>query len=274
KNDFVKADSIVFKDFWSLVRYGAPFVAGSALIMVSGNVDRFVLNLYVSAEELATYLVLAKVAGAMSFAMAPINLWWPVARNEHSLAPDGGKIFFENVYSLILFYYLTIAISIFVLADFIFPMLMKGLKFDSPMLFVILLYAWIAQAMCSVMNSGLLTPGKTYWVIAVSAVSAVGGIFFSYLFIPSQLVYGAAMSVMLAQSLALIVNVYVSQRIQFVSIQYLKMFAILLFASFIFYVLSKIELIYYRGVIILLFVGFAYPFFRSNLRYLKPQASK
>ncbi|WP_293935299.1 lipopolysaccharide biosynthesis protein [Iodobacter sp.] len=234
KNRFTLVESLLSpSDYWGLVKYGIPFVVSGALTMMAGNMDRYVLNHSLAAEELASYLILAKIAGAMNFAIAPVNLWWPVARHLHVSDPDAGSMFFKSAYSIILGFYLFSAVVLFISASYLLPWYAPGLLIKDESALAVLLLAWVAQAMGSVMNVGALSPGKTHLVLVSSVIAVLVGLCASLLLTAKWPFYGAAAAVLISQLIGLILNCRISQKIQYVEIPYIKMLLLVLSSSFV-----------------------------------------
>lgn len=211
-------------------RYGMPIVVAVGLGVIAANTDRYLVHMLMAPEELPGYLIMAKLAGAMSFAAAPINLWWPSARFRHSTDVDGGAAFFSSATSVLLLYYLTAAIAAWALAPRFVDLYAQGISGYDSATMATLLCAGVATAMTTPVNVGTLDEGKTHWIVGSVGVAAATGIFLALLLIPIFGYLGAALGSLGAQCAGLTTIYWVSQRIQPFSVEYRKLFV--LFAGF------------------------------------------
>lgn len=195
------------------VHYGLPIMLAAACAMLVANGDRYVVHALMPADQLPAYVVMAKLAGAMSFAMAPLNLWWPVLRHRHVQDSDGGARFFGNAMPLLLAYYIVAASALWIASALVLRWYAPSVQGYDPRAMLLLLAGGIALGMSVPVNIGMLAPGKTHWVLVSVAVSACVGLALAFLLIPRLGFVGAALATLLAQ-LASFGSVYtISQRL-------------------------------------------------------------
>jgi O-antigen/teichoic acid export membrane protein len=216
------------KSYTDAVRYGLPVMLAATLAMFVGSGDRYVLHLLMASEQLPAYLVMAKLAGAMSFAMAPINLWWPVARNQHIQDVDRGSQFFSNVMPVLLAYYFLAAVAIWMASSAMIVLYAPGVHGINSNVFFLLLLSGVASGMSTPANVGMLTPGKTHWMIVLVGLSALVGLGFSFILIPSLGFLGAALATLFGQVTNLVLIFAISQKILKIEFEYVQLVVVLL----------------------------------------------
>ena len=205
-------------DYMVAVRYGLPIMLAAGLAMLVNNGDRYIVHTLLAADKLPAYIVMAKLAGAMSFAMAPINLWWPVARHQHVQDHDGGARFFANALPLLLAYYILTAAVLWVAGGILVQWYAPNVHGFDETTFLLLLSGGVVIGMTTPVNIGTLSPGKTHWLIVSVGFSAMGGLAASVILIPILGYVGAALGTFCAQSINLILIFLVSQKIQKIKI--------------------------------------------------------
>ena len=219
-------------EYWNAVRYGMPIVVAGALALLAANGDRYVVHALMHPDDLASYVVTAKLAGALSFAAAPINLWWPAARFKHASDPDRGAAFYSSAVSVLLLYYCAAAVAGWLLSREIIGVYSQGATtFDGGTL-ALLLIAGVSAAMATPMNIGTLNEGKTHWSIWTVGTAAVVAVVASTLLIPAYGLTGASCGALAGQVCGLLLAHLVSQRIHHVTIGYGKpLVLVLVFGS-------------------------------------------
>ncbi|RZI86202.1 MAG: hypothetical protein EOP38_02070 [Rubrivivax sp.] len=239
--------------YWTSVQYGMPIVLTSVLAMVVANGDRYVVHALLSHDQLAGYVTMAKLAGAMAFASAPVNLWWPSARFKHAKDPDQGAAFYSSACMVLLAYYVIVAMLASLLAPLVIRWYGQGIAGYDPLSMALLLAAAVTTAMVTPMNVGTLNVGKTHWSIFAVAASAVLGLVCAYYLIPRHGYVGAAGSALLAQLTYLVLIHLISQRIQPLLFSYRKP----LMLVFVF-VVSMVGLLQLPATSALTWLGFTF----------------
>ena len=213
---------------WAAVRYGLPIVAASGLAVVAANGDRYLVHALMQSGDLPGYMIMAKLAGAMSFAAAPINLWWPAARFRHANDSDCGAAFFASATFVLLWYYLAVAAVAWALAPHFVGFYAQGVSGYDANTMGLLLCAAVATAMITPINIGILDEGRTHWIAASVGVGAFAGLTLSGLLIPRYGYVGAGLGSFSAQCTALLFTYWISQRIQAVPMRFGKLIALVL----------------------------------------------
>jgi len=198
--------------------YGMPLVLASVLSVIVATGDRYVVDSMMSRDELPAYVVMAKLGGALSFASAPINLWWPVARHRHSGDKDGGQAFFRAVTPVLFAYYIVAAAALWVACGLLVGRYAPGVAGFDPNALLILLVGGVALGMSAPLSIGTLAPGQTHWTIVAVALSALAGLCSAVLLIPTYGYRGAASATLIAQLVNLVANYMLSQRVQPISL--------------------------------------------------------
>lgn len=206
------------EDYIMAVRYGLPIMLAAGLAMLVNNGDRYIVHALLAADKLPAYIVMAKLAGAMSFAMAPINLWWPVARHQHVQDLDGGARFFANIIPLLLGYYILAAAVLWVAGGILVQWYAPNIHGFDGATFLLLLSGGVVIGMTTPVNIGALSPGKTHWLIVSVGFSAMVGLAASIFLIPILGCVGAALATLCAQIINLVLIIFVSRKIQKITI--------------------------------------------------------
>jgi len=196
------------------VAYGAPIVLATVLSAVVAAGDRYIVDGMMSRDALPAYVVMAKLGGALAFASAPINLWWPVARHRHSEDRDGGQAFFRAATPVLFGYYIVAAAALWVVCPLIVGKYAPGVIGFDPKALLILLLAGVALGMSAPLSIGTLAPGQTHWPLAAVALSASVGLCLAVVLIPTYGYCGAASATLIAQLVNVVANYVFSQRVQ------------------------------------------------------------
>lgn len=213
--------------YWRAARYGFPIVIAVGFALFVANGDRYIVHALMDSGQLAGYMTMAKLAGAMSFAAAPVNLWWPAARFQHASDPDGGAAFYDAATLVLLIYYGLAALGVWALIPYVVHWYSHGVQGFNAMVMGLLLCTSVAAAMVTPLNVGALNEGKTHWIMWSIGFSAVVGLIASIGLIPRLGYLGAALAVLAAQTTSLVVTHVVSQRIQYYEFRYGKKFLLL-----------------------------------------------
>ncbi|PWF40434.1 polysaccharide biosynthesis C-terminal domain-containing protein [Massilia glaciei] len=203
----------VRESYVGALRYGLPIMLAGGFALILNNGDRYVVHALMAPDQLPAYVVMAKLAGAMSFVMAPLNLWWPVARHRHVLDGDGGARFFSNAMPLLLAYYLMAAAALWVASGQLVRWYAPSVHGYDGLSMLLLLAGGVALGMTVPANIGMLAPGKTHWLLVSVALSAGVGLGLAFVLIPRLGFVGAALSTLLAQSASLASVYLISQRL-------------------------------------------------------------
>lgn len=258
------------EDYMIAVRYGLPIMFAAGLAMLVNNGDRYIVHALLAADKLPAYIVMAKLAGAMSFAMAPINLWWPVARHQHVQDADGGARFFANILPLLLAYYIFAAAALWVAGSMLVQWYAPNVHGFDRATFLLLLSCGVVVGMTTPVNIGTLTPGKTHWLIVSVGFSAIGGLTASIVLIPIFGYRGAALATLCAQIINLLLIFLVSQRIQKIKLDYICLSIVCMFGAMLAAALWISEGgIMMQGLIALAFFISILLFLRSNINSMK-----
>lgn len=199
--------------YWSGARYGLPIVAAAALAGLVANGDRYLVFSMLPAAQLPAYVVMSKLAGAMTFAIAPIGLWWPLARHRHVQDADGGETFFSSALPVVLTYYVFAAAVLWLLSDWLMPWYAPGVHGTDQGVLLLLICGGIFLGMTAPVNIGTLAPGKTHWMLVTTGVAALVGFALALGLIPAFGYFGAAAATALGQAINVMGIYLVSQRI-------------------------------------------------------------
>lgn len=222
------SSSLTRDEYRAAIRYGLPIVAAAALAVVAANCDRYLVHALMLSGQLPGYMIMAKLAGVMLFAAAPINLWWPTARFRHARDADGGAAFFASATIILLWYYLTVAVVAWALAPHFVEFYAQGVSGYDATTMGLLLCAAVATGMSTPINVGTLNEGKTHWITGTVGVGAIVGVGLAGLLVPPYGYIGAGIGSLAAQCAALLFAYWISQRIQPVAIRFGKLILLVL----------------------------------------------
>ncbi|QSB01066.1 lipopolysaccharide biosynthesis protein [Methylomonas sp. EFPC1] len=256
--------------YLSAVRYGIPIVFSSALSLVVTNGDRYFIDALMAPDKLAGYVTMAKLSGALAFASAPINLWWPAARFRHAKDKDAGAAFFNAATNLLLIYYLCAAACMWVLAPKLIGWYANKINGFDSITMGLLLCAAVSTAMITPMNIGTLNEGKTHWSIWTIGLSAIVGLLSAFYLIPIYGYVGAGCSALLSQLLSLIFVRVVSQSIQPMVFRYFRsVVLIILYFGLVYSLLEIVDQIFMQGFAILVYLMLAILISRSDIKVIQ-----
>lgn len=204
------------------MRYGLPLLAAALLAAVLNSVDRFVVERFVAPEVLGTYVVALKVAGAMSFIMTPVALWWPTARFEHLRDSDHGQAFFAGAAEKMALIYGSAGALLWAGSELLMHWFAPQVIYSSPVL-ACLCIALVFRGMEAPLNIGLLKEGQTHWSIVAVGVGAASQLALCFLTIPKWGVVGAAISTALSSGISTLFVHGMSQRLHTVSFRYVRL---------------------------------------------------
>lgn len=156
------------------ILYGWPIMLVAALSQAALSIDRYILGHTLDSLQLATYVANAKLAGAMSFAIAPVSLWWPRERQVRVPQVEG-KNYFAAVIPLGLTYFMVAALGLAWVASYLGAWYSPAYSVD-PVLMLILTLGWVCSGLSNMVNIGTLERGRTFLLgfvmIATVAISA------------------------------------------------------------------------------------------------------
>lgn len=209
------------------VAYGLPLLGASLLGTVLNSVDRFVVEKYVSAEQLGAYIVALKVAGAMNFILTPIALWWPTARFEHVCDSDGGQAFFSDMAEKLAILYGMAGACLWIISPVLVRFFAPQMTY-SPFVLAGLCIAVVFRGMEPPLNIGLLKEGKTHWSMVMVGVGAMAQICLCLYAVPKWGAVGAAFATAVSSVISTGLVHLMSQRIHPVDLKYSKILAFIL----------------------------------------------
>jgi O-antigen/teichoic acid export membrane protein len=220
--------------FIPVLRYCLPFLLSTLLGLIATNVDKFVLNYLVSLKALGIYAL------ALKFSMIIEQLIGePFSRSygafRYTIMKDEGadKMQADIVkYLFIVAVFSALGMSYFV-RDILVIMSDEAYWGASEIVPIIMLSA-IIKIMTYPAQTGILFAKQTKYFFYITAITAVVGVVGSYVLIDNFGLVGACMSLVVTESVALIVTHNISQRFFNVSYDYSK-FIIILVAAIVFY---------------------------------------
>jgi O-antigen/teichoic acid export membrane protein len=201
--------------YGSAKRYGMPLMGAVILAGIVSAGDRYAINMYMDIGQVASYVAIVKLANALNMIAAPLNLWFPAARFVHVKDPDGGSRFFSIIILCATIFFFAIAGAIYLFGPALYPHFAPGLDWDGSVAACLLLAA-VASALCTPINVGLLSEGRTWILPSILAVVGTVEIGLLYVLIPIHGIKGAAASILAAQLLNLFLIYKASQAAHYI----------------------------------------------------------
>lgn len=157
------------------VRYGAPIVVGSMVIVLLTNYDRYALLLIGAQTAMTDYTAHSKLSQTLAFATAPFFMWFaPLVMAKLHLGREA-HAFFINATSGAVVMTTLAAGTLWLIAPLIWKLLFPSVQYDDP-LFAIMILGAATFALGNTFSIGTLAGGQTHNVIAITGVSVLSGI--------------------------------------------------------------------------------------------------
>jgi O-antigen/teichoic acid export membrane protein len=190
--------------------------------------------------DVGRYVVLVKVASAISLLATPLNLWFPSARFKHVKDADGGAHFFRRS-ALVVFLILVLVAGLLWLAAPTLVALLNPSQGVNKLAVGLLLVGSAATALAGIMNVGILAGGKTQLALYATLATGLVQIVLLFLLTPIWGIVAAAFSSCVAGCMSLVLQNLLSQRLHRVPYAYEKMLAVAAFALAVIYVLNSLD---------------------------------
>lgn len=202
--------------------YGLPIFASSVSSLIISNADRYMVNNFLSERDVLNYVVAAKISGLVSFAAAPINMWWPSVRfKKFSSKKERADVLVRRVNQVLLYY-----CFVFVAGAIVVPLIYNwysggGVIFDKSIVIILLLSGCLA-AFGPIISIGSMNEGKTIYIFYTSCVAGVFGLFFAWAGVILFGGIGAAAGNFLGQLFALMLSIFISQKNDYINFDWKK----------------------------------------------------
>ena len=194
-----------------LLRYALPRVPHGLLTQTMGMADRFLLGLYMPLREVGLYLIANTVAAVIKFYPAAFEMAWMPFAFDSMRRPDARQLFARMAtYACLVLGFLALAIAglsasiveLMLPADYhaagrIVPVLAVGMTIQS--------LAWFVATSLNIAKQTRAYP-------AIAAVGATATIGANVLLIPRFGMLGAALALVVSQTLATGTTLYFAQR--------------------------------------------------------------
>jgi O-antigen/teichoic acid export membrane protein len=227
-------------DYATALRYGAPLMLAGLATAVTVTADRYVLAAFADKADVGRYVVLVKVASAISLLATPLNMWFPSARFKHVKDADGGAHFFRRS-ALVVFLILVLVAGLLWFAAPALVTLLNPSQGVNKLAIGLLLVGSATTALAGIMNVGILAGGKTQLALFSTLATGVVQIVLLFLLTPIWGVVAAAFSSCVAGCMSLVLQNVLSQRLHRVPYAYGKMFSVAVFALAAICVLSSLD---------------------------------
>lgn len=227
-------------EYVTALRYGAPLMLAGLATAVTVTADRYVLAAFADKADVGRYVVLVKVASAISLLATPLNMWFPSARFKHVKDADGGASFFRRS-ALVVFLVLVLVAGLLWLASPALVALLNPHQGVNKLAVGLLLVGSAATALAGIMNVGILAGGKTQLALYATLATGVVQVVLLYLLTPLWGIVAAAFSSCVAGCMSLVLQNLLSQRLHRVPYAYGKMLAVGLFALAAISVLNTLD---------------------------------
>ncbi len=199
--------------FMSSVRYGLPLMLAGLLATAVAVGDRYVMLGLADIATIGQYVVLVKVASAISLLGMPINMWFPAARFTHLHDDDGGGRFFRRAAWVVVLGMSACAGALWLLTPSLVAWFNPAQTADVVAVACLLTGA-VATASSGLMNVALLKSGRTHWPLVCTAIAGGLQLLALLVLVPLAGVRGAAVATGAAGLLGLLMQLALSQRWQ------------------------------------------------------------
>lgn len=193
------------------VHYGLPLMLTGLLATAVAVGDRYVMLSLTDVTTIGQYVVLVKVASAISLLGMPLNMWFPAARFAHLGDADGGARFFRLAAWVVVFAMSSCAGGLWLLAPKLVAWFSPGQTADTVAVGCLLVGS-VATAAAGLMNVALLQAGRTHWPLVCTAAAGALQLAALLVLVPLAGARGAAVATGAAGMLGLLMQVVLSQR--------------------------------------------------------------
>lgn len=236
-------------DTSNLLKYSLPFILTFSLSWIFSSSDKLVIKKYSNLEELGLYAIAFTVIKLFNIIQTGFTLFWvPVAYEKYSQEAENKK-FFKQVFNIISFIMLLLAIMVLMSKNLI--MLLLGEKYYSAsMIIPCLVFMPVMYTVSETTVLGINFSKNTKYHITISLFTAIFNIIGNIVLVSKFGAKGAAISTGIAYILFFTLRTYLARRL----IDYkfnLKRFYSISFLIFLY----SLYLTFYNNMIFTLLFG-------------------
>ena len=238
----------------NLLSFGLPIVASFIAVWILQLSDRYLLSLFKSLSETASYSVAYSLGGVLApLILGPFNWAWPPAMYSIAKRKDAPRVF-QQVFRWFSFVLLFATFGLSLLSIGILNLLFPPSYHMAAPIIPIITASMLFYGVYEVFTLGVYIQRKTWLVAVFTACSALLNLGLNLVLIPSFGAMGAALSTLLAYMLMAVVAYVVTQHIYAVPFE-IGLFSGALLLGIALYFGSSF-LVRYQGPIIVWCVAF------------------
>ncbi|MDQ2715863.1 MAG: polysaccharide biosynthesis C-terminal domain-containing protein [Chloroflexota bacterium] len=196
-----------------LLSFGVPNVANLVSVWVLQLSDRYLLSLFGSLAQVASYAVAYNLGGVLSVVvLAPFTLAWPSASYAIAKRDDAPQVFqlvFRWYSIVLLFAAFALSLVSTVVLDLFFPVSYRSAGAIIP----IIALSTMFYGLYTIFTLGISIRRKPWFAVVFTTVSALANVALNIVLIPRFGAMGAAISTLLAYVLLAVMAYIVNQRI-------------------------------------------------------------
>lgn len=176
-----------------LFKYGYPFILTMSLTWIFQSSDKIIIKIFSDLNELGLYAAAFKIIALINVVQTGFTMFWvPVAYEKYNKEPEN-KIFFEQVFNVISFVMLLLAIMVLMSKNLI--ILLLGKKYSlAGMIMPCLVFMPIMYTVSETTVLGINFSKKTNYHIVISLLVAIFNIVGNLILVPIFGAKGAAIS--------------------------------------------------------------------------------
>lgn len=200
--------------FYSLISFSWPFIFHGLAGNILGNADRFIIQKYMSLEDVGVYTLAYSFASSIVFAFLGITVYIePLIYKEEDL--DRRNKLLNN-----LVFYLCIAgligfIFLYLISEYLLPHLYSRSYTDAFKLIPLLAVGFLAQPFYLKANYSLIYERKTFTIASISIIASMLNIVLNFLLIPKYGLLAAVYSTIFSNILQFGAFTFIAERFKF-----------------------------------------------------------
>lgn len=195
-----------------LFKYGYPFILTMSLTWIFQSSDKIIIKIFSNLNELGLYAAAFKIIALINVIQTGFTMFWvPVAYEKYNKEPEN-KIFFEQVFNVISFAILLLAIIVLMSKNLI--ILLLGEKYLlAGMIMPCLVFMPIMYTVSETTVLGINFSKKTKYHIVISLLVAIFNIVGNLILVPRFGAKGAAISTGIAYILFFSLRTYFAKKL-------------------------------------------------------------
>lgn len=181
-----------------LLAFGLPLVLNSMSNWVLQLMDRYLIRIFASLSDTATYSVGYTLGSALAFlVIAPFQLGWPTAMYAMARRPDAAQLFrklYLGFTACLLCFGLVLALLAEIMLNWLYPATYAAARPIIPLVAA----GWVCYGVYVVLTAGASLTGRTWLLAVYTAIAAGTNLIANLILIPRYGGIGAGMATSIA----------------------------------------------------------------------------